>query len=752
MNVHLLSLPAPLVHYWRLDPKAIYHMDGREFRLLESEDVDVHKFQATSKPYDLIFVSRPDFVRKHAGGEVKIDPRFLTRQQAYLRTINRDFMLSDLVHEEQERVLFAFLLCQGFDTLFGESQLGLRAEKVNLGKKCLLWLLPKVQAELIELHNSTARRGDALRFSGKLPSTRQFARDWRKYEACRAPAAFARLYRGSSTRRKNANALELQIRLRIQMAFASPKRSTHAALLKRYQGLIHRINRSLKARVQVQLKAVSRKTFCKGIEELDPFYVTLMREGAKVALARFGSGSGGFGLFRPLERVEFDEWKIDLQTLLVELDVWRRMTPRERTAVERSRLWVTVAMDTATRCVLGFKIHHREPCADTAIETLEMALSDKSAIADYIGAGCSFPYSGQIQTALPDNGAAFRSSRFLVATNDAGVELLLPQAGKPQARAHLERAFRTFSNQVLHWFSGRTFSDILTKGDADPETEATVAADEFAKGFFRYLIDEYHHTPHGGLGGETPHDAWLRMTKKYPVEPPPDAIRMRRIFGLEFKRKVTNLGICFLGFQYNSRDLQGLFGTDVIFRLDRYDLSSIAVWTGKRWLNVDATLEVPKGLTVYELEHARSEFQARFAGRAEMHLDFVADAAAAMREIGLSSDRAAGVSVFADRASERDWLNRLDRQRFDGLRIAEWKAPAAERRSLLDLTSASRGLSSKTETYDAPPGYRDTAPKGDADRYEPEDKGFWGMDDSGGDEAAGSVADGFDDADDIGFE
>lgn len=752
MNIHHLPPPEAQVPHWRLDPEAMYRIDGRDCRLLESDD-RVHSFQETAKPREVISLSQMDFYRKHGTGEAEIEPRFLSRQRAYLRTLNKDFLVSDLAPKEQERVLFAYLLCQGFDKYLGEKQQGLRSEKINLGKPCLTWLLSKIQEEIVTAHNVGARKGNALRFSGQLPSARQFARDWRKYEACRAPAAFARLYRGSSTRRKNSNPLELRIRHRIQLAYASPKRPTEAAVLKRYQGLIRRLNRGLKASGQMPLKAVSRKTFAKGIKALDPFHVTVMREGEKAALARFGTGSGGFGNFRPLERLEFDEWKIDLQTLLVELDVWQKMTPLERAAVERSRLWVTVAMDTATRCVPGFKIHHRKPCGDTAVDVLELALTDKSGIADYIGAGCSYPYSGKVKSVLPDNGSAFRSTAFLVAANDAGAELLLPLAGAPRARAHLERAFRTFSNQALHWFRGRTFSDIVTKGDADPQAEANVCADAFAKGFFRYLIDEYHHTPHSGLGGETPHDAWMRLTKKYPVEPGPDLRRMRRIFGLEFRRKVDNLGIRFLGFQYNSRGVQSHYGKEVVFRVSRYDVSRITFWNGVKWEDVDPMLPIPQGLTVYELEHAQREFAARFADRKEMHLDFVADSTNALRALGESLDRAAVVSPFADRASERARLDHLDRERF-GFTIRQRNAGRTETENprLLDLTKP-RATPEDGATFDLPPGWRDSPAKADPERYDFRDEDVGEAEEIKGPvTTASSDLGDHDDADDIGFE
>lgn len=182
MLQHLLPPPPPRVPFWKLDPDALYGIDGCDYRLLESKD-QVHSFQATGSPYKTISLSQDEFYCKHADGEARIEPRYLSRQRAYLRTLNRDFMVSDLLPAEQERVLFSYLLCQGFEKLLGEKQQGLRSGKINLGKTCLSLLLPQVQQEIVDAHNVKARKGDSLRFSGKLPSARQFVRDWRKYEA-----------------------------------------------------------------------------------------------------------------------------------------------------------------------------------------------------------------------------------------------------------------------------------------------------------------------------------------------------------------------------------------------------------------------------------------------------------------------------------------------------------------------------------------------------------------------------------------
>jgi len=709
---HLVPRREIPVPFWRLSTEALYKIDGRDYRLMES-DIDVHTFQPNVGLGELLHVSHADFYVKFNDGSIAIDNGFYGRRRAVLRNIDRDFNIGDLAPKEQDRVMFTYLLCQSFEMHLGEDERGESDRPINRGKRCLTWLLPKMQKEIVEIHNEGARRGSELRFSGKPPSPRQFSRDWLRYEDTRDPAAFARLYWGSRTRRKVIDPLEYRIRVKLQREFASPKRPSKANLLKRYEGVIKRVNRGLERQKLSVLVPVSRKTFEKGIDALDKFWVSVHRDGEKAALAKHGTGSGGFGLFRPLERVEFDEWKMDLMTLLIELRLWERLSVMQKKLVEVARLWVTVAMDTATRCVLAFKVHARAPCGATAVEALHLALSDKSGMAAYLGAGSSYVYTGRAETVLPDNGASFRSQEFFNAVTDSGGELLLPKAGTPQARAHLERSFRTFSSQSLHWFSGRTFSNVVEKGDADPRTQASLMADSVAKGLFRYLVDEYHHTPHSGLGGETPHDCWMRLTRRYKVQPPPGRDEMRAIFGIKFRRTVTKLGIRFMGFQFNSREIQDLFGEEVTISVDIYDLCCISFWNGKTWMPLLPEHPIPSGMTVYEVEHAMREYEGQFADRSALHWDYVADAAAALRDLGITADKM--VNPLSDRTTEAVRLDRLDRERFGFSIRASDRSPIHKPNRILDLTKTK--ITDST-VYADPPGYvDDPAPTLDWDRY-----------------------------------
>lgn len=87
----------------------------------------------------------------------------------------------------------------------------------------------------------------------------------------------------------------------------------------------------------------------------------------------------------PLQRVEMDEWQIDLATLLGDSGALEGLAAEDRAKFAVGRRWIYVAIDCATRCVLGFRIV-ATPNAQDAIRTLNLIIQDKTPIA--LAAGC----------------------------------------------------------------------------------------------------------------------------------------------------------------------------------------------------------------------------------------------------------------------------------------------------------------------------------------------------------------------------
>lgn len=189
---------------------------------------------------------------------------------------------------------------------------------------------------------------------------------------------------------------------------------------------------------------------------------------------------------------------------------------------------------------------------------------------------------------------------------------------------------------------------------------------------------------------------------------------LRRNFGLEFHRKVDKNGLRFLALQFNSPRVQSHFGEKLLFRVNRFDLSEISVWDGKEWFDVPATLDVPRGMTMYEWAHVGALHEAEFAGDSDLHLDWVLDAMNEIRRSGKAADLMSGINPLWNRLEDRAWANRLDRERFHGVRVV---ATSEEHPGLLDLT-ASRA-SPEAEPCELPPLHHwdDEPVAADEERY-----------------------------------
>lgn len=213
---------------------------------------------------------------------------------------------------------------------------------------------------------------------------------------------------------------------------------------------------------------------------------------------------------------------MDVATLFGDSCALDGLQPEQRVRFDVGRRWVYVVMDCATRCILGFRIV-ATPNAEDAVRALQLAAVDKTPIAE--AAGCRSPWSqaGGIGILVTDQGSAFAFEAFRTAVIDLESTYEAPPAGVPKLRARIERLFRTFGQQLAPMLIGRTFSNSVERGDYPSEDWAALTDDELAEIFTLFIVDIYHNTPHSGLKGETPANAWKRLSNEQNVTPPPNA-------------------------------------------------------------------------------------------------------------------------------------------------------------------------------------------------------------------------------------
>lgn len=108
------------------------------------------------------------------------------------------------------------------------------------------------------------------------------------------------------------------------------------------------------------LKTPGREAVRLFIARFSKFRVLVARLGQEQAMKRMRSTNKGLEVLRPFERVEMDEWKIDLLTILAKsglLSMFNQEELKEMGLLDRmKRWWMCAAIDCRTNCFVGMSI------------------------------------------------------------------------------------------------------------------------------------------------------------------------------------------------------------------------------------------------------------------------------------------------------------------------------------------------------------------------------------------------------------
>ena len=127
---------------------------------------------------------------------------------------------------------------------------------------------------------------------------------------------------------------------------------------------------------------------------------------------------------------------------------------------------------------------------------------------------------GRIGRIYCDNGAAFVSDQTQRILDSLGIILIHSRPGIPRGRGKVERYFRTAREQFFAPLDLTKLSGI----------------EELDRCFHAWLESEYHRSPHRGLGGKTPLDAWVE--KAHLIVPLEPTLDLSQAFLHEASRKV----------------------------------------------------------------------------------------------------------------------------------------------------------------------------------------------------------------------
>ncbi len=378
---------------------------------------------------------------------------------------------------------------------------------------------------------------------------------------------------------------------------------------------------------------------------------------------------GGLKISHPLQWVEMDEWTIDVFSLLDEAGFFEGISVEQKSAYDIGRRWLYLAIDVATRCIVGFRLAKTQSSAD-AVSTVSLITMDKTPLARAAGCESEWPFFGGCGSISTDMGPAFVADDYRIAVTDLGFNQVAPVAGVPKLRGHVERMFGTLASQLMPELTGRSFANPQERGDYPGEERAALTDNDLIKLFTRFIVDIYHNVPHSGLNDETPANAWARLAKEQGVSAPPDATARCSVFGVPLQRKIGSHGILANGIHYLSEELQDAYlegARDTIeVRVDPHDVTFVTVCLGGEWYPAKAVSAEVWGLSLFEWSELIRQLRIKHKKEAELTEDVVRRARQAIRQINadaMALRRLAPITVTTED------LERAERELFMSLTI-----------------------------------------------------------------------------------
>ena len=210
---------------------------------------------------------------------------------------------------------------------------------------------------------------------------------------------------------------------------------------------------------------------------------------------------------KPMELVQIDHTQADIFVV------------DEGTRKAIGRPWVSVAIDVASRVVLGFYLAMARPNSATVALLLTRVAMPKAAWLASLGlADVDWPMSALPDTLHLDNAAEFKSRALRSGCREYSIELTYRPVGRPHFGGHVERMNRTLMDR-LRGLPGATVTIEARrkKKVRPPERTAQMTLREFEQWLVLEVAYRYHHGEHRGLLGATPASAWKALTARHAI-------------------------------------------------------------------------------------------------------------------------------------------------------------------------------------------------------------------------------------------
>lgn len=254
-----------------------------------------------------------------------------------------------------------------------------------------------------------------------------------------------------------------------------------------------------------KIKRPCYQTFCYWVQSIHPIEAITQRHGLKAAREAKRNAVKKLVVDRILERVE-----VDAVNLAIGL--------RDENGNYLGLVTLFVAFDCRSRSVLGIQLQvGRGESAASVIDLYKHAIGPKGPGSYSLEALFDWPMYGLPEVIVSDGGAGFTAIKTQAFCLYAGTQTQIVEAGMGWKKPYIERFFGTLRQQfasTLSSYCGKyTDKRVL---DASVREQASMTPAQFHDALTHWIVDEYHQSPHKGLGGNTPYQVWKKEAQIFP--------------------------------------------------------------------------------------------------------------------------------------------------------------------------------------------------------------------------------------------
>ena len=330
-------------------------------------------------------------------------------------------------------------------------------------------------------------------------------------------------------------------------------------------------------------------TIYRRIDRLDPYEVMVARLGKEEAEKHFRVNGPGINGLWAMERLEIDHSTLNI--ILVD--------DKDRLPIDHPVL--TNGICKRTKNIPGSYIGFEPAGYASVCDFLYNAIPPKFNTRELYGTQHEILAYGLPGTLVPDNAPEFVGESLSDASKQLGFAIDPTDKSEPNQKPSIERFYESEYQESTRNIPGTTFMNIFDRKGYDSKFYSIMSLSTFRKAYHIYIADKRQYSPHRGLHGRTPADAWEEeMSLGHWPALPPNLDELRVLLGRKFIRTLEHYGIDFETLRYQNTESPEL-------RELRKTLLTLPV--GERYVTIKVDPDNIGRIYVYDHIHTKEFFE-----------------------------------------------------------------------------------------------------------------------------------------------